>query len=198
MICDKCNTINEDSAKFCHNCGAPLKAQVKPKKYRMDKRQLIFTLIAVIGIIALGASIHYSNILMGEPAMVGHDFNGVITMNVPDGSNFVVESYVTQNAPNGMIGFLNKGKYAFRISSVIITPANDNGHVGEVIEEYDNVKITKIEKNGTIYNLYITKDNCQVILNGADVNLMKKMAETIEVKSLDPIQIQTTTVPRVN
>ena len=70
--------------------------------------------------------------------------------------------------------------------------------MGEIIEEYDNVKITKNEKNGTTYNLYITKDNCHVILNCADVNLMKKMAETIEVKSLDPIQIQTTTVPRVN
>jgi len=42
---------------------------------------------------------------MGKPAMAGHDFNGVITMNIPNGSNFVVESYVTQNAPNGMIGF---------------------------------------------------------------------------------------------
>jgi len=55
-----------------------------------------------------------------------------------------------------------------------------------------------MRKTAPHINLYITKDNCQVILNGADVNLMKKMAETIEVKSLDPIQIQTTTVPRVN
>lgn len=111
---------------------------------------------------------------MGKPAMAGHDFNGVITMNVPDGSKFVVETYVTQNAPIGMIGYMNKGKYAFRISSVIITPANDNRHVGEVIEEYDNVKITKNKKNGTTYYLYITKDNCKVILNGNEINLMKK------------------------
>ena len=111
---------------------------------------------------------------MGKPAMAGHDFNGVITMNVPDGSKFVVETYVTQNAPIGMIGYFNKGKYGFRISSLIISTSNNNQTMGEIIEEYDNVKITKNKKNGTIYNLHITKYNCQVILNGADVNLMKK------------------------
>lgn len=197
MKCMKCNTINDENSKFCSNCGAPLnKVQVKAKKLQMTKRQLIFTLIAVIGIFVIGASIHYSNILMGEPTLVGHDFDGVITMNVPDESNFVIKDYRTQNTLSGFIGYINKGQYGHRISIVFITQADANILSGDIIEEYDNVKITKNYEN--FYNLYITKDNCQVMLSGEDLNLMKKMAETIEVKSLDLLQLQTTTVPRVN
>jgi hypothetical protein len=197
MKCTKCGAKNEDDAKFCLNCGADLKKQkVKPKKQSMTKKQTIFTIIAVIGIIAIGASIHYSNILMGEPGLVGHDFDGIITMDVPEESNFVIKDIRTQNAIAGYAGFVNKGEYGFRTSSVMITSSASNMTMGEVIEDNGNMKITH---NGTgddtLYNIYVNKDNCQIILVGWDLDLMKKMANTIEVKNLDAIQPQTTAVP---
>ena len=195
MKCQKCNFKNEKGSKFCGNCGATLKqVPVKPKKPLMTKNQKIFTLIAVIGIIAIGASIHYSNILMGEPSLVGHDFE-VINMKVPDGSNFVVVDHKTQNIPNGYIGFMNKGEYGQRISSVFITTASDlDFAVGDVIEENGDMKLTHNVTDVNIYNLQIKKPNCTIVLMGRDADLMKKMAETIEVKNLDSIQPQSVVV----
>ena len=195
MKCQKCNFKNEKGSKFCGNCGAPLKqVPVKPKKPLMTKNQKIFTLIAVIGIIAIGASIHYSNILMGEPSLVDHDFE-VINMKVPDGSNFVVEDHKTQNVPIGFIGFMNKGEYCERIALVFITTTTDeNITMGEVIEENGDMTLTHNITDENVYNLQIKKPNCVITLMGRDADLMKKMAETIEVKNLDSIQPQAVVV----
>lgn len=195
MKCQKCNFENKKGSKFCENCGTPLnQTPKKPKIPLMTKNQKIFTLIAIIGIIAIGISIHHSNILMGEPTLVDHDFN-VINMKVPDGSNFVVEEHKTQNTPNGYITFMNKGEYGERISAVLIaTGSNLNITLGDVIEENEDMKLTHNVTDPTIYILQIKKPNCIIQLMGCDVELMKKMAETIEVKNLDSIQPQSVEV----
>lgn len=195
MKCQKCNFENDKGSKFCGNCGTPLEQEpIKPKKPLMNKNQKIFTLIAVIGIIAIGASIHYSNILMDEPTLVDHDFE-VINMKVPDGSNFVVIDHKTQNTPNGYIGFMNKGEYGQRISSVFITSASDaNITIGDVIEENGDMKLAYNATDTNIYTLQIKKPNCTIGLIGRDADLMKKIAETIEVKNLDSIQPQSVVV----
>ena len=195
MKCQKCNFENEKGSKFCGNCGTPLEQKTNiPKKPLMTKNQKIFTLIAVIGIVAIGTSIHYSNILMGEPALVDHNFE-VINMKVPDGSNFVLVDKKTQNIPNGFIGFMNKGEYGQRISSVFITSASDaNITIGDVIEENRDMKLSYNATDTNIYTLQIKKPNCTIGLIGRDVDLMKKIAETIEVKNLDSIQPQSVVV----
>ncbi|MBQ9025621.1 MAG: zinc ribbon domain-containing protein [Methanobrevibacter sp.] len=199
MKCLKCNTQNDDDARFCVKCGAVLEKPKTPKKQLMTKRQIILTIIAVIAIIAVGASIHYSNILMGEPTLVGHDFDGIFTMDVPEGSNFVLKDLRTQNALFGYAGYINKGDYGYRIAIVMITPSNNDISSGDVIEDDGTMKVTKnMTDNENPYNLYIKKDNCQIMMSGWDLDLMKRMAETIEIKNLDSLQVQTTQVPHVN
>ena len=196
MKCQNCNANNEDNAKFCIHCGSSLERQpVKAKKPLMTRKQLIFTLIAVIGIIAVGAAIHYSNILMGEPQLVSHDFQAV-TMSVPEGSNFVLTDQMTQNTQNGFIAFMNKGDYGYRFSGIFITQKADRDLLfGNIIEDNGDTKVSENTSDGyTIYQLQISKPDYLIVLTGGDLNLLKKMAETIEVKDMSVIQPQTTSV----
>ena len=196
MKCLKCNTENDNDAKFCDNCGALLEnPPVKAKKQLMTQKQLILTIIAVIAIIATGAAIHYSNILLTEPQLVGHNFQA-ITMDVPDESNFVLEDQMVQNAQNGVITFLNKGKYSMRVSSIIISSANSTSIMGDVIEENGNMTVSTNNTTGSfqMYFLYIHGPNYMIVMEGGDLELMKKMAETIEVKDLSIVQPRTVQV----
>lgn len=195
MRCPKCNTENENEAKFCVNCGSPLKnLPIKPKKQLMTRKQLIFTIIAVIAIVSTGIAIHYSNVLLTEPRLVGHDFQA-ITMEVPDSSNFVLETQLTQNVENGLIGFLNKGDYCERISGVMISSAKTPSTFGTVIEENGNMIVTTNTSDPDhAYNLYIQEPDCQIIIIGKDLNLMKKLAETIEIKDVGIVQPRTVQV----
>ena len=65
MICQKCQTVNEDSAKFCGHCGAPLNAEelpiitkdietkLKEEKSSSKSRLLPIVIVALVVLLAI-------------------------------------------------------------------------------------------------------------------------------------------------
>ena len=206
MKCNECNAINDSDAKFCHNCGAKLKEQPKPvkkssskrKKPLMDKNQVIFTVLGVIAIILAGALLSYSGALMPQPELRTQDF-GAFAISVPTESTFVLEDQLTQTPGNFYVGYLNKGDWGYQIASISLYEKKDTNYLGELIESSGNRNIT-VETNGTfkIYMLYEERQDCELFLQGQNLELLKKMADSLEIKNLDLLRSNVTAVvPRI-
>ena len=195
MKCNKCNSENNDSAKFCHICGAKLETPKTTKKSflnlpspLMDRQQLIITILAIIAIILAGVVLSYTNILAPQPTLQTKDF-GAFAISIPEGSNFVLEDQITQQPGNLYQGYMNKGKWGYQISTISIFESKNNVELGELIEDNGNQKIY-LNKSDAIdtYILIEDKGECSIMLIGQNVDLLKKMAETFEIKDLDSIR----------
>lgn len=195
MKCHKCNSENNDGAKFCHKCGTRLKrTKSKTKKPLMNQQQIIITIISVIIIILAGAVLSYTNILAPQPTLQTKDF-GAFAISVPEGSNFVLKEKITQIPGRLYVGYINKGNWGNQISTISVS---ENKVVptstGELLEDNGNQKIFANKSSyGTIYTLYEDKGSCGLMIIGKNLNLLKEMAKTFQIKNLDSLRTSTPT-----
>lgn len=192
MRCPKCDSENNDTAKFCHKCGADLKsAPAKTEKSLLDNKGLI-AIIAIIAIVA-AAAVGYA-VIASQPALENKDF-GAFSISLPKGSNFVLESSVT-NVPGKLyVAYTNRGEhsndaYSFSISESKIVPTN----AGQQVETSGSQKIFENKtSSGSVYTLYDDRGSCALILIGGNLNLLKEMAKTFQIKNLDSLRTSTPT-----
>lgn len=200
MKCNRCNSENNDSAKFCHKCGAKLEKPKTTKKSfldlpspLMDRQQLIMTAIAVVIIILAGAVLIYTNALAPQPTLQTKDF-GAFAISVPEGSNFVLKDKITQIPGDLYVGYINKGEWGYQIATISVSESKTVPDIGELIEDNGNQKIFYNQSNSiSMYILYEDKGDCSIMLIGTNLNLLKEMAESFELKDLDMLRTNATT-----
>ena len=151
----------------------------------MNKKLSVVILIAVILIIAGGYLIVTNpsgETLVDESSatLKPHDF-GVFSMDIPEGSNFTI-----QNEASGIKSYQNNGSYADEISRVIINKNLTDSLIGDNSQSISNSSdqqiYSSVFKNETIYKFVCVHDDVDVILIGDDLNLLKEIADTIEIK----------------
>ena len=84
--------------------------------------------------------------------------------------------------------YQNTGKYASNISGIIISKGLTDSLIGDNSVPVSNTTEEQIYsaqfKNETIYKLVSNKDDVDFIIIGNDINLLKEVCDTIEVKDL--------------
>ena len=183
MICPKCNTLNNDEAKFCSKCGAPLKAgennaQVQQESFFQQNKILIICIAIVVVVAATVGIFVYS---MTQVHLETQDF-GAFSMSVPIGSNFV-ETFNTIGTPGGFITYENQGDHfhdAFYmdISSNILSIPPDSFEFDSTDGDLTIYKSTD-GNNGYIVSREVGGYTFSIM--GFNLGVLKEMANSIEV-----------------
>ena len=183
MICPKCNTLNNDEAKFCSKCGAPLKVNENkvpaPQESFFQQNKILIICVAIILVVATTVGIFaYS---MNDVPLETHDFGG-FSMSIPVGSNFV-ENFNSINLPGGFVTYKNQGKYFhdafyFDISSNSFSIPPDSFELEGTDGDLTIYKSTD-GNNGYIVERQV--GGYKFGLMGFNLDVLKKMARSIKV-----------------
>ena len=78
MKCPKCETENQDGAKFCRSCGNPLEQKVVKHSNVLSSndntKTIIITLIAIAIIVLIGVGVYASGVFTPDVPLNTHDF----------------------------------------------------------------------------------------------------------------------------
>ena len=191
MICPKCNSYNNDNAKFCRKCGAsllhdetseftpPAKTYVEESFFKKNK--LLLICIAAVAVIAIGAGVYAFT--MGHDVPLQTQNFGQFSMSVPKGSNFVVDSSADMGLVGGFATYKNLGDYSdeayyFDVSSLSssLTPS------GFTLDSTDgDLKIYKDTGDSGLYVVQRNVNNYMFRIMGKDLDTLKEMARSIQV-----------------
>ena len=157
----------------------------------MDKKLSLIVIIAVI-LIVCGCYLIFTNSFNGDVSgdslkvpLKKQDFK-LFEIDTPEGSNFTVK-----NENEGMKFYQNTGKYSENISSIIIDKGLTDSLIGDNLQSISNSSSEQIYsssfKNETVYRLVSNQGEVDIILAGNDLNLIKEVSNTIEIKDVSSI-----------
>ena len=157
----------------------------------MDKKLSLIVIIAVI-LIVCGCYLIFTNSFNGDVSgdslkvpLKKQDFK-LFEIDTPEGSNFTVK-----NENEGMKFYQNTGKYSENISSIIIDKGLTDSLIGDNLQSISNSSSEQIYsssfKNETVYRLVSNQGEVDIILAGNDLNLLKEVSNTIEIKDVSSI-----------
>lgn len=196
MKCPKCGNENESNARFCKKCGQPLKKNsiVDSDILNKNSKPILITAIAILAIIAIGIGLYASGIFVPDLPLETHDF-GAFTIDIPQGSKFVVSDSVTTNPKGVVVSYENKGKHRDDATFVIVGTGNSDVYANdgdnELIEDNNGIKIYKskeADSTGTCYMTFEDKNNAQCSVIGYDLNTVKRMAKTFKVNDMNKLK----------
>jgi hypothetical protein len=155
----------------------------------MDNKLSLIVAIAVI-LIIVGGYLIITNQSSGEVIedsldipLKTQDFE-LFEIDIPKGSNFTVK-----NEADGMKYYQNDGEYSTNISGIIINKNLTDSLIGDASVPVSNSSSEQIYsfmlKNKTSYKYVSKQGDVDIILIGDDLNLLKEISETIEVKDTD-------------
>ena len=157
----------------------------------MDKKLSLVVIIAVI-LIVCGCYLIFTNSFNGDVSgdslkvpLKKQDFK-LFEIDTPEGSNFTLK-----NENEGMKFYQNTGKYSENISSIIIDKGLTDSLIGDNLQSISNSSSEQIYsslfKNETVYRLVSNQGEVDIILAGNDLNLLKEVSNTIEIKDVSSI-----------
>ncbi|MBQ8018464.1 MAG: hypothetical protein IJ258_10240 [Methanobrevibacter sp.] len=153
----------------------------------MNKKLSAVIIIAVILIIVGGYLIitnPFSEKVIDESSITlkPHDFDS-FSIDIPEGSNFTI-----QNEMDGMKSYQNNGSYGDNFSRIIINKNLTDSLIGDnsqsILNTSEEQVYSSVFKNDTIYKYVSIHDGVDIILIGDDLNLLKEIADTIEIKDV--------------
>lgn len=196
MKCPNCGNENNDSAKFCKNCGAKLTpaGEVKNTASQSDaarNKKIIITAVAVAVIILAGVVVYASGILTPMPPMQTQEFDQ-FTIDVPVGSKFVIGDQYTTDKKHIAVFYDNNGDYSDEVYSMAVGNSLSTEMIHEnatLSEEYNDTKVYDFEG---IHELYAEYDDSQLLLIGDNVKALKHMADSYKEGDISKLYSKTT------
>lgn len=155
----------------------------------MDKKFSVIAIVIAVILIVVGGYLILTNPYQSQPVEDSSDISlkaqnfKLFEMNVPEGSNFTVENEV-----DGMKYYQNKGNYSKEFTGLIITKNMTDSLLGDNSEVLLNTSTEQIyslsvkNQTETLYKIVSQKDGADFMLFGNDLNLLKELSNTIEVK----------------
>lgn len=153
----------------------------------MDKKFSLIVIVIAVILILVGGYLIVTNPYQSEPVEDSSDVSlktqnfKLFEMDIPEGSNFTIENEV-----DGMKYYQNMGNYSKEFTGFIVTKNMTDSLVGNNSEVLLNTSAEQIYslsvKNETLYKIVSEKDGVDFMLFGNDLNLLKELTNTIEVK----------------
>ncbi len=107
-------------------------------------------------------------------------------IDLPAGSNFTLK-----NEADGMKFYQNTGKYSTNVSGIIVNRNLTDSLIGinsvSVLNTTSEQIYSTQLKNETVYELVSNHDDVDFIIMGNDLNLLKEVSDTIEIKDLSDL-----------
>ncbi|MBQ2665982.1 hypothetical protein [Methanobrevibacter sp.] len=107
-------------------------------------------------------------------------------IDLPAGSNFTLK-----NEADGMKFYQNTGKYSTNVSGIILNRNLTDSLIGinsvSVLNTTSEQIYSTQLKNETVYELVSNHDDVDFIIMGNDLNLLKEVSDTIEIKDLSDL-----------
>jgi hypothetical protein len=156
----------------------------------MNKKLSLVVIIAIILIVLGGYLIitnPFSSNVVDESSisLKTQDF-GAFSIKVPEGSNFTVK-----NDADGIKSYENNGSYADNFSRIIINKNLTESLIGDnsesILNTTDEQVYSSVFKNETVYKYVSLHGDVDVILIGDDLNLLKEISDTIEIKDVNDL-----------
>ena len=195
MKCPKCGNENNDSAKFCKDCGAEINsAPINTAPSQTDKarnKKIIITSLIVVIIILAGIVVYASGILTPDLPMQTQEFDG-FTIDVPVGSNFVLEDQSTTNSNHIGVFYCNKGNYEHETYALQVGNAFSEQMIVEEAKLIENNGTVKIYDLNDTYELYGDYGTSQILLIGNNLKALKHMADSYKEKDLSKLYSEST------
>lgn len=180
MKCEKCGSENSDSAKFCKSCGASLNPPQSQTKKSDDKNtKIIIAALAVVVVVLAGFLLYTSGVFNTEVQLENHEYKG-FSLDVPVGSNFVLDESHTKKASKLSQSYVNNGEHS-EIQKFIVANNLTEKNVkdaGEFVETDGDLKVYKSNGEGSQYMVYKEGDEANIVLYGSDLNTLKRMANS--------------------
>lgn len=185
MKCQKCGGDNDDTSKFCKNCGASLETNSveSTTTNKTHKKIIIGLIIVIIAILAIGG-LYGMGFFKGEIPLETKDFEA-FTMDVPVGSKYVLIDSSSKNESNLFVGYRNKGEYEFDAFGFYIGNNVTKKAASVSGEFYEKDGKMEVYKNNSasgpaMYSVYQDNGDNQIVLLGSDLNTLKKMAKSVK------------------
>ena len=192
MKCPKCGNENNDTAKFCKTCGESLTGPdteiVKVESKKSNNKTIIIALIAIAIIALAGVAIYATGILNQGPSVENKDF-GYFKMDVPVGSDFTLSEGAAKDSKHIALLYDNEGKYNDEVHSFAFGKGVDDAVKGQSPEKVEgDMKIYKKTSSGEYDGLLYEKGDYQLFILGNDVDLMKKMAQSLKLGNVSKLK----------
>lgn len=186
MKCRKCGTENDESSKFCAECGKRL--PILNFENENKNKKIIILLIVIIAILfAVVLSLIGSSTLGVE--LQTEQFEGFL-LDIPTDSKFVIFQANTTNPDFIFVGYENHGNYdSSKVGAIMVS-----NHLTEDIVSSDSELVEidgdlKVYKTGTgedlIYKVFKTGDDANITIMGEHPDILKRMAETFDDREFD-------------
>ena len=196
MKCPKCETENQDGAKFCRSCGNPLEQKVVKHSNVLSSndntKTIIITLIAIAIIVLIGVGVYASGVFTPDVPLNTQDF-GAFKADVPVGSKFVVKDAATNNPKTIGMSYENKGKYRDELTFIIIGNVKPDINATEVklVETDGNMKVYQYlepDSTGICCFADVDEGDCQFEAIGYDLDTVKRVAKSFKNIELENVK----------
>ena len=196
MKCPKCETENQDGAKFCRSCGNPLEQKVVKHSNVLSSndntKTIIITLIAIAIIVLIGVGVYASGVFTPDVPLNTQDF-GAFKADVPVGSKFVVKDAATNNPKTIGMSYENKGKYRDELTFIIIGNVKPDINATEVklVETDGNMKVYQYlepDSTGICCFADVDEGDCQFEAIGYDLDTVKRVAKSFKLVDLNKLK----------
>ncbi len=181
MKCPKCGNENDDSAKFCKNCGNPLEAKAPTGKN--NDKVILIALVAIVAILIVCVLAFSGGLFKSDVPLETTDFGG-ITMLTPVGSNYVETSSIPAfGSVGGFVQLENDGKYSREAYGIMFSTIQANTPPSQVSLDRQEGDITIYKDNEGGEGIYMTRnvDDVEVSLIGNDEDTLIKMLKSVKV-----------------
>ncbi len=192
MKCSNCNSENNETAKFCRSCGAPLTGKTTNNSDK-HRKIIIALVIAIIAILAIGG-LYGMGIIKGETPLETQEFDG-FTLDVPVGSEFRVDESITTQGSNVYFGFINYGEHseeagAFQVGTKLSEKIVKS--TSQYVETDGDLKIYKNDTDELFYEVFKKGDDANIVIYGKDLDCLKKMAKSFKDKDFKKLASKST------
>lgn len=188
MNCPNCGCENNPDAKFCKQCGKPLKESnvITHKTKKDDKNnKILIGAIAIVVIILAAIGLYATGVFNPGLSLENKDFD-YFSLDVPVGSDFQLTNGAAKDNDHIAIMYENKGDHSNEINTIAFGKGIDDAVKGLTPSEVDgDMEIYKKTEDGKYDGLLYEKDGYKLLIMGNDINTMKKMAQSFEVGDVD-------------
>lgn len=157
----------------------------------MNSKTLIIAAIALV-LIILGAVVFFQgttakeeNVTAYDVPLKSADFN-YFTIDTPENSNFTIKNSLNETS-KGMVYWANTGNFSKEVQGITINKNLTDQLIHDKMTLLTKENGTRVYESNGIYQVVKTINDTDIILTGANLNVLNEMIATVKIKDTSNI-----------